>query len=97
MVQISVCACTRCPGPDCYSSCRVAWSRSWVKLFKTLIPNSHLGVQLLCGTWVSPFIEVVCAIYGSDCYYTEYNICLLVGVVLVHLSYVISAVFPLAS
>ena len=41
-----------------------------------------------CATWVSLFIDVVCAIYGSDCYYTEYNSFLLVRVVLVHLSYV---------
>ena len=69
-----------------------AWSRSWVKLFKTLIPNSHLGVPQFCATWVSLVIDMVCAIYGSDCYYTEYNSFLLVGVVLVHLSYVISGI-----
>ena len=56
---------------------------------KLLIPNSHLGVQQFCATWVSLFIDVVCAIYGSDCYYTVF---LLVGVVLVHVSYVISSI-----
>ena len=30
-------------------------------------------MQQFCATWVSLFIDVVCTIYGSDCFYTEYN------------------------